>query len=207
MSPPWPKLPWAWRCWSSPVGRTIASRCRTDRHWHYSGTRDGHRPDRIRSRLLAGNASDRHVDLQRAHHSLFRLPRSQRCGGNSAMASRFRSCRSVRPPRADVVEGTNAGTKNVNDDPFSEVFGRVGGWPHPLNSELLLDFSGAPLFAVFAKGGCFSVCSFSVFSLSVTRSVISTAAEGSLLPVPFFAARPRICHPERSRGIFICLTI
>jgi hypothetical protein len=26
---------------------------------------------------------------------------------------------------------------------------------HPLNSELALDFSGAPPFAVLAKGGCF----------------------------------------------------
>jgi hypothetical protein len=41
--------------------------------------------------------------------------------------------------------------------------------PHALNSELPLDFSGAPLFAVFAKGECFSVSSFSVFSLKRQR--------------------------------------
>jgi hypothetical protein len=72
--------------------------------WCHSSSRDGHRADRIGDRLFAGNPTDRHVDLQRAHFALSRLPWGQRCGRNSAMASRWCPRSAVYPSLSCVVE-------------------------------------------------------------------------------------------------------
>jgi hypothetical protein len=63
----------------------------------------------------------------------------------------------VRPPALSELRVFNS----------EKLFRRLRDWngrgAQQLNSELTLDFSGAPLFAVFAKGGCFRVFLFPCF--------------------------------------------
>ena len=74
------------------AGRSVArwavvAGCGTDRRRHTSRTRDRHRPDRIRGRLLAGHAAGRHVDLQRGRHAVSRLPRHPWRMGRAAVVA------------------------------------------------------------------------------------------------------------------------
>jgi len=69
---------------------------------------------------------------------------------------------------------------------FSEIFtGIIRRVAHPLNSELASDFSGAPLFAMSAKGGCFRVVLFPVLC--------------SISDPPILSARPD-CFSHIDRG-------
>jgi hypothetical protein len=67
----------------------------------------------------------------------------------------------------------------------------TGGWPHPLNSELPLDFSGALLFALSAKGGCFG---FAVFRALLLSNFVRSAS-GRLFCLAFSGTGTPACAP------------